>query len=101
MRRFKLLPVSALFAVVAAFTSAHAQEATGSIHGHVQDPAAVAVPDGIVTLSTDGGKTAKYTFNTDANGDYKGTGIAPDTYTVTLRQPTTPADKAVDQFQAV
>jgi tetratricopeptide (TPR) repeat protein len=101
MRRLKFLPVAALLAMVAAFIPAPAQEPTGSIHGHVQDPAAVSLSDGIITLSTDGGKTAKYTFKTDANGDYKGAGIAPGTYTVTLRQPTTPADKAVDQFPEV
>lgn len=101
MRNLKPLLLAALLTVVSAAVAARAQEATGSIHGHVQDPVGVAVPDGIITLSTDGGKTAKYTFNTDANGDYKGSGIAPDTYTVTLRQPTTPADKAVDQFPSV
>ena len=101
MRRFKFLLAAALFAVVPAFATANAQQATGSIHGHVQDPAGVTLSDGTITLSTDGGKTAKYTFTTDANGDYKGTGIAPDTYTLTLRQPTTPLDKAVDQFPAV
>jgi tetratricopeptide (TPR) repeat protein len=105
MRKFKLSLVAALLApvliIAPAFVRAIAQEAPGSIHGHVQDPVGVALTDGIVTLSTDGGKTAKYTFNTDANGDYKGTGIAPGTYTLSLRQPTTPADKVVDQIPEV
>jgi len=81
--------------------AARAQEPTGSIHGHVQDPVGVSVPDGIVTLSTDGGKTAKYTFHTDANGDFKGDGIAPGTYTLSLRKADTPPDKVVDQFPEV
>jgi tetratricopeptide (TPR) repeat protein len=99
----KFSPGTALLAalLVLISASAHAQPAPGSIHGHVQDPVGVAVADGIVTLSTDGGKTAKYTFNTDANGDYKGSGIAPGTYTLSLRQPTTPADKVVDQFPEI
>jgi hypothetical protein len=50
-----------------------------------------------VIVSTDG-KTAKYTFKTDANGDYKGEGIAPGTYIITLNN----ADgKPVDQFRDV
>ncbi len=85
----------------ALFTPAFAQEQTGKIHGHIQDPAGVPVTDGIVTLSTDGGKTAKYTFHADANGDYKGDNIAPGTYVESLRRPDTPADKVLDQFPEV
>ena len=88
MRKTKLWMALALAAFVSAlFTPAFAQE-VGKIHGHIQDPAGVAIGDGIVTLSTDGGKTTKYTFNTDASGDYKGDGIAPATYTHSLRRPT-------------
>jgi len=109
MRRNKNLLMAVILAplltlTAAFFPAARAQEAAaagGSIHGHVQDPVGVNVPDGIITLSTDGGKTAKYTFKTDSNGDYKGAGIAPGTYTVSLRQPNTPADKVVDQFPEV
>ncbi|AXC09570.1 TPR Domain containing protein [Acidisarcina polymorpha] len=110
MRRFKLSLVAALLApllvavpafVKQAAAQAAAPAATGSIHGHAQDPVGIAMPDGIITLSTDGGKTAKYTFNTDPNGDYKGTGIAPGTYTVSLRKPDTAPDKVVDQFPEV
>jgi tetratricopeptide (TPR) repeat protein len=78
-----------------------AQQNTGSIHGHVQDPAGTPMKAGIVTLSTDGGKTAKYTFKTDDNGDYKGDGIEPGTYIVIYRNPDTPADKVVDEFNDV
>jgi tetratricopeptide (TPR) repeat protein len=101
MRRFKIVLSTAVLAMVPAFLTAPAQEPTGSIHGHIQDPVGVNVPDGIVTLSTDGGKTAKYTFNSDSSGEYKGTGIAPGTYTESVRQPNTPPDKVVDQFPEV
>jgi tetratricopeptide (TPR) repeat protein len=101
MRKTKLWMALSLAALLSAlFTPAFAQE-TGKIHGHIQDPAGVAVPDGIVTLSTDGGKTAKYTFNADPNGDYKGDGIAPGTYTLSLRRPDTPPDKVLDQYPEV
>jgi tetratricopeptide (TPR) repeat protein len=76
---------------------ARAQDATAKIHGHVQDPANAPIPNAIVTLSTDG-KTAKFTFNTDQNGDYKGEGIAPGTYFVTLYSV---PDKAIDRFDNV
>jgi tetratricopeptide (TPR) repeat protein len=55
------------------------------------------MPNMLVTLSTDG-QTAKYTFTTDANGDYKGDGIAPGTYFFTLL---TPDKKTADQFHDV
>lgn len=106
MRRFRqLLAPAALLAVVLAFSPAlapvFAQDQTGKIHGHVVDPVGVVISDGIVTLSTDAGKTAKYTFHTDANGDYKGDNIAPGDYTVVLRQPNTPPDKMLDEFPNV
>lgn len=101
MRRTKLWMALAIAAFVSALlTPAFAQD-TGKIHGHVQDPAGVAVGDGIVTLSTDGGKTAKYTFNTDASGDFKGDGIAAGDYTMSLRRPDTPPDKVLDQIPSV
>ncbi len=102
MRKTKLWMALALAALVSALlTPAFAQEPTGKIHGHIQDPAGIPVTDGIVTLSTDGGKTAKYTFNADASGDYKGDAVAPGTYTVSLRRPDTPPDKVLDQFPEV
>jgi tetratricopeptide (TPR) repeat protein len=57
--------------------------ATASIHGHAQDPANAPIANAQVVLTTDG-KTPLYTFNTDANGDYKGANIKPGTYYVTL-----------------
>ena len=102
MRKTKLWMALAHAALVSAlFTPAFAQEPTGKIHGHIQDPAGVAVTDGIITLSTDGGKTAKYTFKSDASGNFTGDGIAPGTYTLSLRRPDTPPDKVLDQFPEV
>ena len=73
------------------------QDTTAKIHGHAQDPANAPIANGQVVLSTDG-KTPLYTFTTDANGDYKGEGIKPGTYYVTLYA--TPG-KAVDRFDNV
>jgi tetratricopeptide (TPR) repeat protein len=88
----------ALFSLAVALSPAFAQaQGTGKIHGHVQDPAKTAIPNAQVVLSLDG-VTAKYTFTTDANGDYTGGGIAPGTYVVTLFQS---PGKAVDRFTGV
>ena len=60
-------------------------QTTASVHGHVNNAAGVALTSGQVKLTTD--KTAepkdrkyKNTFDIDANGDYKGSGIAPGDY---------------------
>jgi tetratricopeptide (TPR) repeat protein len=99
MRKTKLWLASLLAAllVIAAAPSLRAQD-TGKIHGHVQDPLGVAMANAQVQLSNDGGRTGKYTFTTDANGDYKGDGIAPGTYTVTLL---TTDKKTADRFNDV
>ena len=76
-------------------------EPTGSIHGRVTNPTGAVTTTGNVSLSQDGGRTSKYTFQVDANGDYKGGGIAPGTYMVIFRQPDTPPDKMVDSFENV
>ncbi len=96
MRKITLVLASALLVFMPAL--AHSQ--MGKIHGHIQDPVGANVTDGIVTLTTDG-KTAKYTFNTDANGNYTGDNVAPDTYTLLLRRPDTPKDKILDQIDNV
>lgn len=54
-----------------------------SIHGHAQDPLSQPIANTKVEITTDG-KTPLYTFTTDSNGDYKGSGIKPGTYTVIL-----------------
>ncbi|HTF43789.1 MAG TPA: hypothetical protein VK641_07825, partial [Terriglobales bacterium] len=64
---------------------------SGSIHGHVINPAGVAVNKGEVRLTTDRAADAKdrkyqYKFPIDQNGDYKGTGIVPGNYVVFVFQ---------------
>src|SRR5258708_40289644 len=88
------LELVALFLIPAL---AGAQDTTAKIHGHAQDPANAPIANAQVILSTDG-KTPLFTFTTDANGDYKGEGIKPGTYYVTLySKPGT----AVDRFDNV
>jgi tetratricopeptide (TPR) repeat protein len=75
--------------------------AAGKIHGHVSDPTGLAKGGGTITLSTDGGRTAKYSFLVNAAGDFTGDGIAPGTYTMSLKLPDTPEGKFVDQIEGV
>jgi tetratricopeptide (TPR) repeat protein len=77
-------------------------QATASIHGHVTNPAGVALNKGEVRLTTD--RTAEpkdrkyqYTFPIDPNGDYKGAGIAPGNYVVLVFQD----DKSLDFNESV
>ena len=72
-------------------------QATGSIHGHVQNAIGQPVTKGDVKLTTDktgDAKTRKfpYSFPLDANGDFKGTGIAPGNYLAVVFQD----DKSLD-----
>ncbi len=76
---------------------ASGQDTTAKIHGHAQDPANAPMVGAQVILTTDA-KTPLYTFTTDQNGDYKGEGIKPGTYYVTLFA--TPG-KAVDRADQV
>lgn len=97
MRKTKLWLALLLMALFATLQhTVFAQDQTGKLHGHVQDPAGVALPNASVQLSTDG-KTALYTFTTDSNGDYTGANIKPGTYIVTVYQ----ASKPVDRFENV
>ena len=73
---------------------------TGKIHGHVTNPTGAPTAAGTVNLSTDDGRTTKYTFQVSPNGDYSGEAPAG-TYTVIFRQPDTPPDKMVDFFEGV
>jgi tetratricopeptide (TPR) repeat protein len=73
---------------------------TGKIHGRVTSPTGFAANAGIVSLSTDGGHTSKYTFQVSATGDFEGD-AAPGTYTAVFRQLDTPQDKMVDSFDGV
>jgi len=93
---FWLAVVLAVVAIPFAAPSLSAQD-TGKIHGHVIDPAGVPIANVNVVVSTDG-TTPKYTFKTDDNGDYKGDGVAPGTYIITLHNT---QDKPIDQFRDV
>jgi tetratricopeptide (TPR) repeat protein len=93
--KLSLWLATAMFALVPAL--AGAQDTTAKIHGHAQDPANAPIANGQVILSQDG-KTPLFTFPTDANGDFKGEGIKPGTYYVTLFA--TPG-KAVDRFDNI
>ena len=77
-----------------------AQTPTGKIHGHITDPAGASRTAGTVSLSTDGGRTSKFSFPLSSTGDYTGE-AAPGTYTVVFRAPDTPADKMVDSIENV
>lgn len=83
-RRF--LSSTALLALLSPAALVLAQApAPGSIHGHVQNAAGMAQSTGEVKLTTDRNPDAKarkyqYTFPVDANGDFKGTDVAPGKY---------------------
>jgi tetratricopeptide (TPR) repeat protein len=91
-----------LAAALTAPLALYAQQQTGSIHGHAQDPAGTPLPNVQVQISTDG-KTPLYTFNGDANGDYKGDNIKPGTYVVTMfiKGPNDANFKPVDRNESV
>ena len=79
-----------------------AQDATkvASIHGHVNNAAGLLIKDASVRLTTDHFSDIKqakwnYTFPVDDNGDYKGTGILPETYLVVVYA----QDQVVDYFR--
>jgi hypothetical protein len=89
-------------ALLSASVAVLAQTApTGKIHGHVTDPTGVPKGSGTIGLSTDGGKTEKYTFPVSASGDFTGDNIAPGSYSLILRLPDTPKDKFVDEIDNV
>ena len=74
-----------------------------TIHGHVNNPVGQAVTKGEVRLSTDRTSPTnemkfQYKFPLDANGDYKGTNIAPGNYVVIVFQTgaTPKDDKSLD-----
>jgi tetratricopeptide (TPR) repeat protein len=91
-----------LAAALIAPLALHAQQQTGSIHGHAQDPAGTPLANAQIQISTDG-KTPLYTFNADQNGDYKGDNIKPGTYVVTMfiKGPNDANFKPVDRFESV
>ena len=97
MRKTKLWLASLLSAllILLAAPSLMAQQ-TGKVHGHAQDPLGVAIPNVAVKLMQDG--QAKYTFKTDANGDYTGDNVAAGSYDFTLYND---KNQTVDQFRGV
>lgn len=80
--------------------AAGATGATGKIHGHVTNPTGANQGSGSVSLSADGGRTSKYTFEVNAQGDYTGE-AAPGKYMLVFRQKDTPPDKMVDSIPDV
>jgi len=71
--------------------------APASIHGHVNDPAGLPLKNAVVEFAKDHSGQFKdikwlYKFNTDDNGDFKGTDIAPGDYFIALVQ----GDKSID-----
>ena len=72
----------------------------GKIHGQITNPTGQVQPGGEVGLSADGGRTIKYTFPVDDNGQFSGQ-AAPGTYTMIYRQKDTPAGKMVDEISNV
>ncbi len=81
--------------------SAMGQGTTGKLHGRVTDPTGMPKAAGTIGLSTDMGKTLKYTFPLSASGDFSGADIAPGTYTMLLRLPDTAEGKYVDEIDNV
>jgi len=89
MRWIKTIMMAAALAV-GAVPQAPAQGINGSIHGHVQNAAGVAVSNGDVKLTTDSEPTQlskfKYDLPVDQNGDYKSSGIESGDYTAVFIQ---------------
>lgn len=80
-----ILALALLMAIAMVHPGRLMAQATASIHGHVNNPAGVALNRGDVKLTTDRSSEAKdrkyaYTFPIDQNGDYKGTGVTPGNY---------------------
>jgi tetratricopeptide (TPR) repeat protein len=73
---------------------------TGKIHGRVIGPDGSATQAGTVSLSTDGGPTAKYSFPVSPDGNYSGI-ASPGKYTLVYRAPSTPSNKVVDEIDGI
>jgi len=74
-----------------AITGAAQAQNTAKLHGHVNNPVGQPLKTGDVKLTTDKTSPAKdrkyqFSFPIDANGDYKGDGIAPGDYLVVVLQ---------------
>jgi hypothetical protein len=82
----KSLGMAAAFALLPML--AQAQQMT-TVKGHVNNEISQPLPGVTVEFSNDGGKTFKYTTNTDANGDYT-VNVAPGDYVVIVADPKVP-----------
>ena len=101
MKLKSLLSLGAAALLSSVMAVAQTPAPTAKIHGHVTDPTGVPKGAGTVSLSTDNGKTLKYSFPVNASGDFTGDGIAPGTYMVILRLPDTAEGKLVDHIDNV
>src|SRR5258707_8883534 len=81
--RIKSIGMTAAFALLPML--AQAQQMT-TVKGHVNNEISQPLPGVTVEFSNDGGKTFKYTTNTDANGDYT-VNVAPGDYVVIVADP--------------
>jgi tetratricopeptide (TPR) repeat protein len=89
------------FALLPVFAQTPAPKGnTGKIHGTVTGPEGALRTSGTVSLSTDGGKTAKFSFPLSATGTFSGEAV-PGNYTLVFRAPETPADKMVDSIPGI
>jgi tetratricopeptide (TPR) repeat protein len=103
------LALAAAIALTLPLMAPHAVAQTtpkpGSIHGLVNDPTGAPVKGGTISMYPGGltspTEAAKYTFAVGDDGTYKGTDVAPGSYTVVYREVNTPKDKVVDQFDNV
>ena len=78
-----------VLAILLAAGVLRAQSTTASVHGSANDPLGILVTNGSVKLTQDKGKIDKssnyvYSFELDKEGNYKGEGIMPGTYTLVL-----------------
>jgi tetratricopeptide (TPR) repeat protein len=98
MRKIILMMATVLLATMPAV----AQEKTAKIHGHVQDAVGAPVADATVILSDEPSMAnPRYTFTTDANGDYKADAVKPGTYVFSVRKGAMAKDKVLDQIMDV
>lgn len=88
------------FALLPALAQQAPEAPKAKVHGHVTNATGNSVKGGTISLSTDGGQNAKYTFNVDDNGDYTGE-AKPGSYTLVYRAVDTPKDKMVDSVDNI
>ena len=95
----------AMLAIVLAVPAVSQTVAPATVHGHVNDAAGSPLAGVQVKFTTDKTSDAKdrkypYSFDTDANGNYKGTGIAPGDYLVQVFKGAVSADFQLTTLKA-